>query len=1308
MKKSIQASLVSIGSILNQFPDHICMINPEGEIVFVNNAWRDFAIENGATNSSFVGTNYFESGQTDEENVKNFLDGIKEVLSGSDKVGTIEVDYPCHSPTQKRWFKAKAKKVLIEERVYGIIIHENQTTKVSLSIEIDLLLEVADIMNRAEGFHEASRKVIQLLCDTSQWVLGEMWIPKSDTIHLYYSGACYCTQQSLNSFCEAADGIKFKRGIGIPGMVWKTKEPIWIENLSASKDFQRAKIANELGINSALGIPIQFENTLYGVFVLYHIGARKSDEHLLELMTSVGKYLGLLYSQMSLKKDLGKERDFFRSIVNDQTEMIVRRGSDGVLTFINDAYRKIFGLGTEDLIGKNYTDLIPPEKVKTIEQKLRRLSPENPVITQVHKVILPGGTTAWQLWTDRAFFDENGEPLEYQSVGRDITEQKENISQKQLALDRLAAISDNLPGVVFRYKLNPDFSDEILFVSDGSKKMWGFTSEEAMADNSKIWSQIHPEDIYAVKDSIRESHENLTTWYSEWRNILADGRVQWHAGKGTPKRLEDGSVIWDSIILDITPQVRLKQELEESEERYRNVFNQQFQFSALLDLEGRILHINDLPLKVQGVSKEAFLGGYFWDAPGFRGNKQRQQKIRDQLIRLKNGEEPLIVEDHYSDLAGETRYTISHYSFVRSTKGELENILVQAMDVTNEKLAVEKIARREQLISMIYENSNDYIILWRVEPTGFYLEELNAKSLELFDLFGVKTSKAEVIGTSAESVFKNLLKVPELSNSKRLAMYEDVKSSNEMMTFDHEFESENGLIVTNESIIPITHENEVTHLLVVARDVTESYLSKKRIVESEKRLSLIYNSSTDFMLLIRIDESGYFIESVNESTVKGLRDTGADINAESIEGLNILEYFEKILHYDRDQIQDHLEVYKKVEQSNKSSRYITESNYNGVYFATETTATPIVESGEVRYILTVSHDITKMVQSKINLELALKEVRKLKEQFEKENIYLKEEISQAHDYNHMVFVSREFREVLNQVEDVANTSATVLITGETGTGKELIARAIHHNSNRREKPMIKVNMAAIPRDLIESELFGYEKGAFTGAVGEKPGKFELADGGTIFLDEIGDMPLDLQVKILRVLQEEEIERLGGTKIRKIDIRVIAATNKDLGKAVKEREFREDLYFRINVFPIHLPPLRSRSEDIPILVEHFIAKYAVKHGKQIEVIPKAVMNYLMNYAWPGNVRELENTVERAVILSRSQRLTIPEVKMASGTDEEAWISGESLDEVQEQHIRKVLIKCNWKIEGKGGAAERLQINPSTLRDKMKSLNISRPQ
>ena len=336
--------------------------------------------------------------------------------------------------------------------------------------------------------------------------------------------------------------------------------------------------------------------------------------------------------------------------------------------------------------------------------------------------------------------------------------------------------------------------------------------------------------------------------------------------------------------------------------------------------------------------------------------------------------------------------------------------------------------------------------------------------------------------------------------------------------------------------------------------------------------------------------------------------------------------------------------------------------------------------------------------------LAFREIAQLKDKLARENLYLQEEIHSEYNFDEIVGESRALQTVLQQVETVASTGATVLILGETGTGKELIARAIHNLSTRREQTFVKLSCAAIPTGLLESELFGHEKGAFTGAIVQKVGRLELAHKGTLFLDEVGDIPLELQPKLLRALQEREFERLGSTRTQQVDTRVVAATNRDLVAMVEEGSFRRDLYYRLNVFPVRIPPLRERREDISMLVRYFAQKFARTMNRHIEVIPSETMEVLVNWEWPGNVRELEHMVERAVILSPGPVLNVPIAELRPTNGEAKNL--QRLDEAEREHILRVLREADGVIGGPAGAASRLGVKRTTLHFKMKKLGITR--
>jgi transcriptional regulator with GAF, ATPase, and Fis domain len=355
----------------------------------------------------------------------------------------------------------------------------------------------------------------------------------------------------------------------------------------------------------------------------------------------------------------------------------------------------------------------------------------------------------------------------------------------------------------------------------------------------------------------------------------------------------------------------------------------------------------------------------------------------------------------------------------------------------------------------------------------------------------------------------------------------------------------------------------------------------------------------------------------------------------------------------------------------------------------------------------LTQEIAERKKAEVSLQGTYAEIKGLKDRLQAENIYLQQEVDQQYNFGEIIGQSGILSHVFLRVEQVAPMNATVLLLGETGTGKGVVARAIHSSSARKERPLITVNCTTLPAALVESELFGRERGAFTGSDARQIGRFELADGGTIFLDEIGEMPMALQSKLLRVIQDGEFERLGSPRTIKTDVRIIAATNRNLEQEIRNGTFREDLYYRLNVFPITMPPLRQRKDDIPLLVNHFVAKFNTKIGKKIETVSKETLIALQEYHWPGNVRELESVIERAVIVSQGSSLQVLDrFDTFQRTEEMAGQDVKALVAMEQNLILQALQKVGWRIEGKNGAAVLLGLNSSTLRYKMRKYGISR--
>ncbi len=507
---------------------------------------------------------------------------------------------------------------------------------------------------------------------------------------------------------------------------------------------------------------------------------------------------------------------------------------------------------------------------------------------------------------------------------------------------------------------------------------------------------------------------------------------------------------------------------------------------------------------------------------------------------------------------------------------------------------------------------------------------------------------------------------------------------------------------------------EVNNVLITSRELPELFRgivnTLERVIHHDYTSLALLDSQTGLLKIHALDFPGHQLSLKQEITVS--RDTSPSGQAIA-SGQPFLARGSEIDRYQN-------EIILVLRTAGVQSMCCVPLITHGQAFGTLNVASRRNDAFSPRDVELLQH-VAAQVAIAVENALAFKEIEALKNKLAEEKLYLEEEIRSEFNFEEIIGESPALKRALAQVELAAPAGTTVLLLGETGTGKELFARAIHNLSPRRDRTFVKVNCAAIPSGLLESELFGHERGAFTGAIGQKIGRFELADHGTLFLDEVGDLPLELQPKLLRVLQEQEFERLGGNRTQRVDVRVVTATNQDLSKRVAERAFRSDLYYRLNVFPIQIPALRERAEDLPLLVRYFVQRFSRQLNKGVEYIPADAMDALAHYSWPGNVRELENLIERAVLLSPGKELRVPFTELkstassgaASGTDSSTSSTSltsssiPTLEEAERQHILRALKETQWRIAGPNGAALLLGIKRTTLQARMRKLGIRRP-
>jgi PAS domain S-box-containing protein len=628
-------------------------------------------------------------------------------------------------------------------------------------------------------------------------------------------------------------------------------------------------------------------------------------------------------------------------------------------------------------------------------------------------------------------------------------------------------------------------------------------------------------------------------------------------------------------------------------------------------------------------------------------------------------------------------------------------VVISHIDITDRVSADEALRRSEERYRAVVEDQTELVCRFLPDTTLTFVNGAYAR------YFG--RSPDELVGQSF------LILIPE---GQREATRQHIRSLLEnprVASYEHEVCTHHGQLRWQQWVDhPIRDSSgRVVEFQSVGRDITERKLVEKALRESEERR--VRTEKFSLVMVTHVDLDGRWLK---------VPPTLCQLLGYSEEEL-LGHRFHEVTHPD-DVEADWSQCLKLLRGEIRS--FDLEKRYRrkdgSVVWVYLNCSVVLDVEGNPVYLLTYIRDITKRKQAEEALKEALAEVERLKERLEAENVYLRSEVSGVHRYGSLVGRSEQMQKVLQQVEQVAGMNMTVLLLGETGTGKELVARAVHEKSARRDRPLVKVNCSALPGELIESELFGHEKGAFTGATGRQAGRFELADGATIFLDEVAELPLRLQAKLLRVLQEGEFERVGSGKTIKVDVRVVAATNRNLAEAIQKGRFRLDLYYRLNVYPIQLPPLRERVDDIELLAELFVAETARRLGRTFDEIPRSVMEALRRYEWPGNVRELQNVIERAAVTSTTAVLQLPEgwsmalraapsgipaaaavAPMSPGQDEGR---DSTLQQFHRKHILEVLNQTGWRIEGPRGAAVVLGLNPSTLRSRMQKLGIQKPK
>src|SRR3989449_11228754 len=834
----------------------------------------------------------------------------------------------------------------------------------------------------------------------------------------------------------------------------------------------------------------------------------------------------------------------------------------------------------------------------------------------------------------------------------------------------------------------------------------GLSAKQALGSGWEV--AIHPDDLPRILETFREALNSVKPFEVEGRFRRFDGEFRWFLFRGSPLRDRLGKVAkWYGTNTDLEDRKRAEDALRKSEERWRSVFENSAIGVALTDLNGHFLATNHVFQAMVGYTEEELRAVNFVDLT-HEDYREANWAIITELVEGKRRQ--FQIEKNYRRKDGSLIWVSNNVSLVPGTERVPRFIMALTEDITQRKRAEEALQRSEgylaeaqklthtgswavrvpQVENAQREAGQELAVIPRVGWNASYW------SKEMYRIFGLDPGPTP---PSPMEVARRLH--PEDARYYTPVVEQAVRDRTDFEA-DYRLLLPNGAAKYVHVVGPpvVNASGDVTELFGTAMDITERKRAEDALRASEASL----------LEAQRLTRTCSWRHEVLSGKVTVSAEGFAMFGIEPEDDASSVDFYHSRKHpKDRPEAEQAYAaaLLRKTEFEADFRIVLPDGTIKNI----RSIGHPILdERGDVVEFVGASIDVTEHHRARADLEKAIEEIKRLKDQLQNENVVLREQIDQAFMFEEIVGTSSGLQGLLSRLMKVAPTDSSVLISGETGTGKELVARAIHKRSRRSQRAFVSVNCAALAPSLISSELFGHEKGAFTGAMQRRLGRFELASGGTIFLDEIGELPLDTQVALLRVLQEREFERVGGTQPVKIDVRVIAATNRDLEAAVANGTFRPDLYYRLNVFPIEVPPLRERQDDVLMLLEYFVHRFAQRMGKHFKKIDKRTVELFRAYPWPGDIRELQNVVERSVIVSSdgvfsvdaawlsrdSRRVSLPQQPAPADADEDA--------SRERQIIEDALAGSRGRVSGPNGAAARLRVPPSTLESRIKKLRI----
>ncbi len=1096
------------------------------------------------------------------------------------------------------------------------------------------------------------------------------------------------------------------------------------------------------GVRAIMIVPTSVANNLYGALLFANYEEREWPDEFVSELTLLGDALAAAYERAQSHSSLWMSETRLRAVLENQTDFIFRWLPDGIRTWVNDKYCSFLGESRELLIGTNFLTQLEPAHRQGILDAVSAMTADNPTSTDEVQVTLPSGEIGWQRWTDKGIFDEAGNLIEIQSVGRDVSDRMHAEMALVESESRYRNLVENTTDWIWEMNLDLErtYSNRQLEV------ILGYTSDELQElPHAQL---IYPDDRIAVAEKLADLIERKSSW-DDWviRYQHKDGSCRYLESKAKPVFDNDGNLCcFRGIDRDITDDVLSKQVIARNEQKYRTVVESANDAIWLFDGE-RFTDCNDMTLQILQCRRDQIVGKEPWAiSPEFQPDGTSSKELAGAVVADAMQGIPRRFEwVHLRPDGTEVEMEISLTPIETTHDGS--RILAVGRDISEYKRARRKIEHRANFQSLLAELSTELATsnaLEVIEKIDRFLPGIGDRyGLSGIALWWISDGITKALGRAtgwrseqdsplghSDGADRNdapwLVSELAMNNSVMIdaANYWPAAASADRASFENWGVSKLlafpaqvrervvGACIMVRSSSQNWSTEDIQELRLLGSTITGAYARCWAVEEMSRREQDLARSQEiaqvgNFSIVYDTPQSGFSLAGRVEASSQCRNLFGFAAGEETV-ALAV----ERIHPDDRERVLRTIDKGFSASARGQQAYRLVRPDGTTIHVNVRSEFDRD-KSGRVIRFFGVAHDVTKQVESNKKIENALTEINKLKDQLQEENVFLREEIRAAHGFDKIVGDSRALNEALRLAEKVAPTDLSVLILGETGTGKELIARAVHRLSGRKDKTMVSVNCAALSKDLIESELFGHEKGAFTGAHTQRKGRFEIADGGTLFLDEIGELPGELQAKLLRVLQDGNFERLGGTETLSVDVRLIAATNKNLMRAVNTGEFRADLYYRISNFPVKLPPLRDRVEDIPLLAEFLVRKHARRMSKEIQSISARTLRYLSNREWPGNVRELEGLIQRALISTTGPVLDYVELQEAEPESPrlDASVAAPTptdLRDAERLHILNVLTSTQWVIEGKNGAAKKMGIPPSTLRSLMERLRIKRPQ